>query len=99
MTTRQNDGEPHTYAWGVHVTQQTEAGRLAAGPSECLHSTELAAMAYACERSRDAEVHAAGVTRYGVDTCGDRHRVALFRNGVRQQRPYCTDLTHEWIVG
>lgn len=95
MTTSADDA----YVWGVHVTQATEAGRLAAGPSECLHSTELAAMTYASKRSQDVEVRAAGVTRYGVDQCGDRHRVALFENGVRQARPYCTDLTHDWIVG
>lgn len=53
-------------------------------------STEAKALQDAYECSQDEGVLAASVSVYGVDA-RTHNRVALYKDGVRQQLPYVTD--------
>lgn len=61
-------------------------------------STEAKALQDAYECSQDEGVLAASVSVYGVDA-RTRNRVALYKDGVRQQLPYVTDDANREHVG
>lgn len=97
------DGDPEVprprgrSAWGVHAARRSVSGKVSVGPTEALWSSEAKALRDAYESSKDEEVLGASVTVYGVDA-HTHTRVALFKDGVRQQLPYVTD-DREYVLG
>jgi len=89
-----------TVIWGVHLARRDATRQLIVGPTVMVCSNEPLAQQEAFERSKDAQVLAASVTRYILDRTGDHKRVSLYVEGKRQLRPYCTDgPNHTYILG
>jgi len=84
-------------SWGVHAARRSLSGKVSVGPTEALWSSEAKALRAAYESSKDEGVLGASVTVYGVDA-GTHSRVALYKDGVRQQLPYVTD-DREYVLG
>jgi hypothetical protein len=59
--------------------------------TEVVFTTPENADSYATEVSTDPGVLAGAVTRYVLDTPGERHPMSLFVKGERQQVPHLSD--------
>lgn len=72
--------------WAVHVVMAREVR-----PTDVVYAKERDALRYAADRSRDAVVLAACVTRFTLDELGNKLGVAMFVNGTRQEVPHLSD--------
>ena len=86
------------HVWAVHVTDSDPDGQHSLGPIEVVFTSEDRALDEATERSRNALVVAASVTRYRLDLVGSRSRVAVFVDGRRQRLPHFAD-DHTYVIG
>lgn len=75
-----------THVYAVHAVRPDEICA-----TEVIWSAKGNAESYARELSTDPDVLAGAVTRFVLNTPGDRHPEALFVKGERQEVPHLSD--------